>query len=60
MVENIQRWEDDGGGIVDELTSTTENLLVQPTSHDQSTPRDLPEQKGESHNEQKNWFVDRP
>jgi hypothetical protein len=30
MVENIQRWEDDGGGLVDELASVAERLPVQP------------------------------
>jgi hypothetical protein len=29
MVENIQRWEDDGGGLVDELASVAERLPVQ-------------------------------
>jgi len=33
MGENIRRWEDDGGRIVDEITSTTEKLPVQPTDH---------------------------
>lgn len=45
MVENIQRWEDDGGGIIDETTSTTEKFPVQSTGHDQSIPQDLPERR---------------
>lgn len=45
MVENIQRWEDDGGGIIDETTSTTEKFPVQSTCHDQSIPQDLPERR---------------
>lgn len=45
MVENIQRWEDDGGGIIDEITSTTEKYPVQPIGHDQSISQDLPEKR---------------
>lgn len=47
IIENIQRWEDDGGRIVDELVSTVERLPVKPAGHDQSIPRNLLE-KGES------------
>lgn len=45
MVDNIQRWEDDGGGIVDEITSTTKKFPVQHTGHDQSIPQDIPERR---------------
>jgi hypothetical protein len=36
IIENIQRWEDDGGRIMDELVSTVERLPVRPAGHDQS------------------------
>jgi hypothetical protein len=42
IFENIQRWEDDGGGIVDEFASMVERLPVRPTDHDQSMPQRLP------------------
>jgi len=45
MVENIRRWEDDGGRIVDELTSMIHQYPVQPTGHHQSIPQDLPEKR---------------
>ena len=34
IVENVQCWEDDGGRIVDELTSTIYKYPAQPTGHD--------------------------
>lgn len=42
LLENIQRWEDDGGGIVDEISSMAERLPVRPTDHDQSMLQRLP------------------
>jgi hypothetical protein len=35
-IENIQRWEDDGGRVMDELVSTVERLPVRPAGHGQS------------------------
>jgi len=36
IIENIQRWEDDGGRVMDELASTVEQLPVRPAGHGQS------------------------
>jgi hypothetical protein len=59
--KNIQRWEDDGGQIVEADTTTIKRILVQhprPAGHHQSWFRRFP--KKEEANEQKSWYVARP
>jgi hypothetical protein len=59
---NIERWEDDGGQIVEADPSTLiKRPLVQPirpAGHNRSWFRRFP--KKEEPNEQKSWFVARP